>query len=560
MLSFDITDRNIRVIKGTESGGGKIKIQSSTDIKIEEGLISNGYIKDIAQMATIINSGLKQRNIKDKDAVISISSNLIVFRELYIPKDKATKLKTAVQLEMQRNVTVNDEQSIAYTVIGDVEKDGKTMTKVLANAVPKNVVECYRRVFSMLNIQLKSVSVSCNCISRVLLSDGNVSTKMPLFLVQIDPNFININVFEHGQLSFSRFASISPDDYDDKSDYVFQAVTENLYRMFQFQRSRSGENVSDVIFYGDTSEFIRLTNSLEQMDVKASLLKVPPMLSGYENLEFSLYANAIGAMYHRPKEDETSNLLTTDATMGQSADGGTKSAKAQKKDVTIGQVLGTLFGGLFAGAVVIGIAWAIISPVLTGMKQKEIKRIDAWIESVQPELAEIDKRQAMIDKLALFRNKIDTAKTGVESYPILNSDVIEEILECSDGVTLSTFAFAEDGTITLGYKTDSVIMPSVVAGRFVERDYFDNVTFEGYESEKDNKKPEGEAGSTIGEELEIEGVTPDTGIIFVSPITGEKTEVEDVKSADPIKFEIVLQVRGKLQKEAIKNGSEGGEN
>ena len=146
-------------------------------------------------MATIINSGLKQKNIKDKDAVISISSNLIVFRELYIPKDKATKLKTAVQLEMQRNVTVNDEQSIAYTVIGDVEKDGKTMPKVLANAVPKNVVECYRRVFSMLNIQLKSVSVSCNCISRVLLSDGNVSSKMPLFLVQIDPNFININVF-----------------------------------------------------------------------------------------------------------------------------------------------------------------------------------------------------------------------------------------------------------------------------------------------------------------------------------------------------------------------------
>ena len=550
MLSFDITDRNIRVIKGTESGGGKIKIQSSTDIKIEEGLISNGYIKDIAQMATIINSGLKQRNIKDKDAVISISSNLIVFRELYIPKDKATKLKTAVQLEMQRNVTVNDEQSIAYTVIGDVEKDGKTMTKVLANAVPKNVVECYRRVFSMLNIQLKSVSVSCNCISRVLLSDGNVSSKMPLFLVQIDPNFININVFEHGQLSFSRFASISPDDYDDKSDYVFQAVTENLYRMFQFQRSRSGENVSDVIFYGDTSEFIRLTNSLEQMDVKASLLKVPPMLSGYENLEFSLYANAIGAMYHRPKEDETSNLLTTDATMGQAADGGTKSAKAQKKDVSAAQVLGTLFGGVFAGAVVIGIAWAIISPVLTGMKQKEIKRIDAWVESVQPELAEIDKRQAMIDKLDTFAGKIDIAKTGVQSYPVFNTDVFVKILECSEGVRLNTFAFGEDGIITLGYMADSPSMPSIVAGRFVEQDFFDNVTYEGYGEGKDDK--EENKGMFIGEEADEEA--EEAPLVIVDPITGEETIIEAVESDVPVEFEITLQVRGKLQKEAMKGG------
>lgn len=549
MLSFDITDRNIRVIKGTESGGGRIKIQSSTDIKIEEGLISNGYIKDIAQMATIINSGLKQRNIKDKDAVISISSNLIVFRELYIPKDKATKLKTAVQLEMQRNVTVNDEQSIAYTVIGDVEKDGKTMTKVLANAVPKNVVECYRRVFSMLNIQLKSVSVSCNCISRVLLSDGNVSSKMPLFLVQIDPNFININVFEHGQLSFSRFASISPDDYDDKSDYVFQAVTENLYRMFQFQRSRSGENVSDVVFYGDTSEFIRLTNSLEQMDVKASLLKVPPMLSGYENLEFSLYANAIGAMYHRPKEDETSNLLTTDASMGQSADGGTKSAKAQKKDVSAAQVLGTLFGGLFAGAVVIGVAWAVISPVLTGMKQKEIKRIDAWIESVQPELAEIDKRIAMVDKLNTFRGKIDTAKTGVESYPIFNTEVFGKILDCSDGVLLKTFAFSDNGVIELEYISDSAEMPSIVAGRFVDQDFFDNVTYEGFETEEDDEESN---GMFIGDEAETGA--EEEPLVVIDPVTGEETVVEPAQSRQPKTFKIILQVRGKLQEEALKGG------
>ena len=549
MLSFDITDRNIRVIKGTESGGGRIKIQSSTDIRIEEGLISNGYIKDIAQMATIINSGLKQRNIKDKDAVISISSNLIVFRELYIPKDKATKLKTAVQLEMQRNVTVNDEQSIAYTVIGDVEKDGKTMTKVLANAVPKNVVECYRRVFSMLNIQLKSVSVSCNCISRVLLSDGNVSSKMPLFLVQIDPNFININVFEHGQLSFSRFASISPDDYDDKSDYVFQAVTENLYRMFQFQRSRSGENVSDVVFYGDTSEFIRLTNSLEQMDVKASLLKVPPMLSGYENLEFSLYANAIGAMYHRPKEDETSNLLTTDASMGQSADGGTKSAKAQKKDVSAAQVLGTLFGGLFAGAVVIGVAWAVISPVLTGMKQKEIKRIDAWIESVQPELAEIDKRIAMVDKLNTFRGKIDTAKTGVESYPIFNTEVFGKILDCSDGVLLKTFAFSDNGVIELEYISDSAEMPSIVAGRFVDQDFFDNVTYEGFETEEDDEESN---GMFIGDEAETGA--EEEPLVVIDPVTGEETVVEPAQSRQPKTFKIILQVRGKLQEEALKGG------
>jgi hypothetical protein len=235
--------------------------------------------------------------------------------------------------------------------------------------------------------------------------------------------------------------------------------------------------------------------------------------------------------------------------MGQSADGGTKSAKAQKKDVTVGQILGTLFGGLFAGAVVIGIAWAVISPVLTGMKQKEIKRIDAWIESVQPQLAEIDKRIAMVDKLNTFRGKIGTAKTGVESYPIFNTEVFGKILDCSDGVILNTFAFSDNGIIELEYVSDSAEMPSIVAGRFVDQDFFDNVTYEGFETEEDD---EGSNGMFVGDEAETEA--EEEPLVVTDPVTGEETVVEPAQSRHPKTFKITLQVRGKLQEEALKGG------
>ena len=46
MLSFDITDRNIRVVKGTEASG-KIKISSAATINVEEGLIVNGHVRDV---------------------------------------------------------------------------------------------------------------------------------------------------------------------------------------------------------------------------------------------------------------------------------------------------------------------------------------------------------------------------------------------------------------------------------------------------------------------------------------------------------------------------------
>ena len=133
----------------------------------------------------------------------------------------------------------------------------------------------------MLTISLRSVMIGCNCITKVLLSDAKIKSKMPLLAVQIDNNFISLNLYEKGQLSFSRFASISAEDYGNSDDYVFEAVNENIFRMMQFQKSKNtGEVVENVVFYGDTHEFVRLTNALEQMGVRTSIITVPPQIHG----------------------------------------------------------------------------------------------------------------------------------------------------------------------------------------------------------------------------------------------------------------------------------------
>ena len=87
MLSFDITDRNIRIIKGAESGG-KIKISKAATLNLEEEVIINGHVKDIPRVATLINGILKKSGMADKEAIVSISSNLTIFKELQVPRAK----------------------------------------------------------------------------------------------------------------------------------------------------------------------------------------------------------------------------------------------------------------------------------------------------------------------------------------------------------------------------------------------------------------------------------------------------------------------------------------
>lgn len=517
MLSFDVTDRSIRIIRGADVGG-RIRIQSSTTVDIPEGLVENGYINDIPQMATIINNGLKEKRMNDKDAVISISSNRIQFKELNVPQvKKAVQFKTMVQNQMQQSMTVMDDQCISYSIAGDFMDGDKALTKVLATACPRDVVDCYRKVFSMLGIALKSVMVSCNCISKIVMSDKKINERMPLLLVQIDPHFININLFENGQLSFTRFTSIYEDDYDDKSDYMFQAVNDNIFRMFQFQKTRSSQQIKNVIFYGDTSEFIRLTNSLEQMNIKAQLLKVPSNLSGYENLEFSLFANAIGAMFYsninkKKKDGDSVNLLDTDV------------GTTNQIQVSGSQIGLQIFGAFAISAVVVGAGVGIVKLLDSGVKS-DIATIDEYIQSKQEPLAEIDRKNGIIEKLNNYSSMVTSAKNSFETFSVYNSEVNNIITEKLGDVKIKTFSYS-NGLLSLTCSAEKYDSPAAFIQRLTELDKFDNITYLGYSSGGDEQ---GNVGTTT--------------VTEVDPVTGETvTRVVPVAKSG-LEFSIELQMR-----------------
>ena len=475
MLSFDITDRHIRIIRGTEANN-KIKVSAAATIDLEEGLIVNGHIKDIPKIATIINEELKNKKMADKEAVISISSNLVIFKELHIPKAKGAQLLSMVQNQMQHTMGIADDYSISYTIAGEIEEDGVAALKILATACPFEVVDCFRKVFSMLGIGLRSVAVACNTISRLIISDPKMKAKMPMLLVQIDPNFVSLNLYENNQLTFSRFASIDPVDYDNSEDYIYEAVTENISRMFQFQRSRNPEEpIKNVVFYGDTTEYIRLTNALESLDITTSLLGVPNNVGGYENFEFQAYANAIGAMLRSNKDSERINLIETDATSGRSAAGASF-------------VVTVIVAGLASAALVAGVTLG--ANVVKSQYEDDTATIQAWLDS--PETAQktaaVDAAQLKLDNVTAFRDSITEAKRYFDSLPIISTEVrntMEENFKGTDA-KIDSYSF-ERGTIDLVCSADKNETPSKVVANFVEQDMFDNITYTGYRSTEDSE-------------------------------------------------------------------------
>jgi len=415
MLSFDITDRNIRVVKGVESNG-KIKISSAATLNVEEGLIENGHVKDVPNVATLINGVLKRNKMPDKEAIVSISSNLTIFKELTVVKEKNQDMSKTVKQQVQAELNLDDSYCVTYIIVGEAEEKsegGNPIYKVLATACPYEIVNSYREVFKLLGISLRSVMVGCNCITKVLLADTKIKSKMPLLAVQIDNNFISLNLYENGQLAFSRFASIDAEDYGGSEDYVFEAVNENIFRMLQFHRSRNtGEVIENVIFYGDTHEYVRLTDELEKLDLKTSLINVPPQIHGHENLEFSLYANAIGAMFKRNRESEKINLLETEL-------GTVIKNKVRGDNAGYGLMLGLIVGA----AAIVGGIWGVMA-LKDNSINNDIEEIQEFIDSpdTAKKLAHRDKLIAMKEKVSDYNTKILNAYDAFYSQPVVDGD------------------------------------------------------------------------------------------------------------------------------------------
>jgi len=475
MLSFDITDRVVNIVKGDNSGP-KIKIEKSLSVDVPQDMIVNGEAINILGLRDVLIEALKGAQMMDKDAVVTFSSSSIVFKELVVPKAKGNEFLNMVQNQMSQEMGISDDYSISYTIVGEAGENNPGSVKVLATACPTNIVEAYRNLFKEMQINLLSANISCNSISRIVLADKTNLQKMPLLVCQIDDNFLGLILFENGQMAFARYEPISPEDYESE-EYLTEAISENIFRMEQFNKARGGTGLENVILYGKIDDFRKLVDALDSLDVKASVLSVPAQITGYENFEFTIFANAIGALYKRNKQTERINLLEINTSTGK-----------VKDTAGDGQVLTTLL-------ISVGVSIALIAGVTLVVKWRE-NSINKKIQETQNEIDECDiiieknkKLHDYLDVINLYQEKLDESKRNLETLPIIKKEVfekIEENLKSSDDakeeITYNGFEYnVSKGQVVI---TDIVLPEQQTANDFVkgffDQDYFADAFYDGY--------------------------------------------------------------------------------
>lgn len=496
MLSIDITDRQIKLVRGT-SQGSKIKIDEVDFREIEKGLVSNGYIADVPLVAAEIIDMINTRSIKEKDTIVSISSSSILYKELMLPKPKKLSNTAAIEAMIGSNMGISGDYNISYTIVGEtVDENKNPLIKVLATACPQRLVGGYVKLFTHMGLSLKAVNISNNAISRLIQNTPKMSGYMPLLLVQIDKEFLNINLYEDNVLSFSRYFKIDPADYNNAEDYVNQAIYDNLFRMFQFFQSRKDmKPIKEMMFYGEIGDFIALTNTVSGFNVPCHILSAPTTIASRADFEFTVYANAIGALYKVNKELEHINLLDTTA------------AKESKG-------LNTFFIGLGAAALISVLAVVganVVIDVINNNIKSQITKVQADINdtALQARLTTLKQKEGVLANFQSYKDSIANAelmynympKGTTSVYKMLREpftekqDKIENVTKDDirkklNGMKLIDSVDISGYSVTATYSCKNQEQPSQYVRALIDQGYFENITYTGYTVEKgeDNKE------------------------------------------------------------------------
>jgi type IV pilus assembly protein PilM len=415
LLSIDITDTQIKLVQATVAG--KIGVKKTEIRDLPPGCIENGRILDMHIVAGEITDILVSGKISEREAIICINSGMILYKELEIPRPKTGNDVFVIESIIQNEMSLGDEYNITYSISEQIKTVEGPKLKVIAAACPQKVVDIYLELARQVGLKPKLITVSNSSITRLIRKSSAYKDFSPLLLLQVDKNFININLYNKGALIFSRYTKIEASDYENSPDYINLAIFDNLFRtMHLLQQGELGEQIKEVQYFGAIKNEKALHATISQLNLTAREFEYPSdVIRSKRNFNFIEYAHIIGSLIPVDKKSENINLMNT------------KAKRIQSTNTKFGFVA-MLAAGACALAVVGGI---VFMEIMKNDKNGTIRRLNWEFESLMyEEMKEyVELREGAIAKFEEYADRVDMASVLFDFQPKMEREIAEKITE-----------------------------------------------------------------------------------------------------------------------------------
>jgi len=219
MFAIDFGARSIKVLKVHKVSDG-YELDNYGVTLSPEGAIANGEIFNPIVVADVLIKLLKDTGIRDRKAIIAITGQKIIIREIVLPIMEDKELMAGVMWEAPKYVPYDLDESVidAKKVDEFVEKDGNKMMRVLLVAAPRTIIQPYMEVLKKARITPKIVDVVSSANIRAFENHLFVKKEEEQegaiidIIISIGASSTIISLVEKGNLKFTRNILVGGND------------------------------------------------------------------------------------------------------------------------------------------------------------------------------------------------------------------------------------------------------------------------------------------------------------------------------------------------------------
>lgn len=244
------------------------KIYKAFTFRTPEHAVEDGYIRDKESFANTLINELEKHQIKERTAVFTLVSSKIVTREIEIPPVKENKVESIIKLQINDYFPMDvSDYVISHSKMGDIEKDGRKLTKYMLVAVPNSILSNHYSFSEYAGIKIETFDYIGNGAVQLLKS----SRQSNFIAVQLEEQSTVITIVQDDKIKFQRVTPYGFEntlssllDYDifgvndEYEAYQYLMKNELAYRMPKIDNADGGrvaalesavEDVRDSISY-----------------------------------------------------------------------------------------------------------------------------------------------------------------------------------------------------------------------------------------------------------------------------------------------------------------------
>lgn len=424
-IVIDIGNQQIKLAH-ISRGKVNVKIHDFAVIPTPRDSIQDGMIIDKAALSNVIKIVLKDKKIKNKRVVFTISSSKIITREVDFPDLKPNKLRPIVENSAHEYFPVNlSEYSLDYVVTDTIENNEEKTLKINIIAASNNLLNEYVELANLLDLKLVGIDYAGNSLTHfikkeklpgnsLILDMGSDSTMVSVMVndvLKFSRNLPNgtrllldciMGHFEANQIEAVRISKERPllNIEQDNNPYLSNDVTSAMnqilaavMRLLDYYSSRNSEKIEMIYIVGGGANIYGIEDYIEKyFSIPAKKLSRFNSIKTAEGLNDQeiYFANVIGASF-----SEVNLLPKTIA-----------ASEKKSSNIRISYLLVLLV------VVALG-AWYFMLNANIKTLEKQKARLEADIAAAE-EVQKIKTEYQELEKRLEFRNKfiLETVSTS----------------------------------------------------------------------------------------------------------------------------------------------------